>query len=79
VCSSDLATKIDYEEFGRQVKAHPGLSSNPFQHAPAKRKILKASGYDRLRGPEGPVAIERASDARVGMAFARVLRAFERR
>lgn len=73
------ATKIDYEEFGRQLARNPGLSSSPFQHASAKRKILKAAGYDRLRGPEGPVAIERATDARVGMAFAHVLRAFEHR
>lgn len=79
VAKPKRATKIDYEEFGRQLAAHPGLSSSPFQHAPAKRKILKAAGYDRLRGPDGPVAIERATDARVGMAFAHVLRAFERR
>lgn len=79
VAKPKRATKIDYEEFGRQLAKHPGLSSSPFQHGPAKRKILKASGYDRLRGPEGPVTIERATDARVGMAFAHVLRAYERR
>lgn len=79
VAKPKRATKIDYEEFGRQLAKHPGLSSSPFQHGPAKRKILKASGYDRLRGPEGPVTIERATDARVGMAFVHVLRAYERR
>ncbi len=72
-------TRIDYEEFGRQLAAHPGLSANPFQHAAAKRRILKASGYSRLYGAGGPVAIESASDVRVGKAFENVRRAFERR
>ncbi len=73
-------TKIDYDEFGRQLLRSPGLSSNPFQHTDAKRRILKASGYSRLYGAGGvAVAIDRASDIRVGKAFASVLRAFERR
>ncbi|MDD5304764.1 MAG: hypothetical protein PHS14_16840 [Elusimicrobia bacterium] len=74
------ATAIDYEEFGRQLSRHPGLSLNAFSHTDAKRRILKASGYSRLHGAGGvPVPIERADDARVGKAFANVLRAFDRR
>lgn len=74
------ATKIDYDEFGRQLSRAPGLSANVFQHADAKRRILKASGYTRLYGAGGvPVAIDRAADARVGKTFANVLRAFQRR
>lgn len=73
-------TKIDYDEFGRQLARAPGLSLNPFQHADAKRRILKASGYARLYGTGGvPIKIDDAADIRVGKAFASVLRAFERR
>ncbi len=73
-------TKIDYDEFGRQLSRSPGLSTNVFQHTDAKRRILKASGYTRLYGAGGvPVPIDRAADVRVGKTFANVLRAFERR
>lgn len=74
------ATKIDYDEFGRQMARAPGLSANVFQHVDAKRRILKASGYTRLYGAGGiPVPIDQAADVRVGKTFANVLRAFQKR
>ena len=73
-------TAIDYDEFGRNLASAPGLSLDPFKHADAKRRILKASGYSRIYGAGGvPVPIDRAADVRVGKTFANVLRAFERR
>jgi hypothetical protein len=74
------ATKMDYEEFGRQVAARPGLSLDPFQHADAKRRILAASGYTHLFGAGGRrVPLAEASDVRVGKAFLSVKRTFDRR
>lgn len=74
------ATVIDYEEFGRQLVRHPGLGPGVFQQTYAKRRILKAAGYARLIGPGGiRISIERADDARVGKAFASVLRTYNRR
>jgi hypothetical protein len=73
------STKIDYEEFGRQIAGRPGISTNVFQHADAKRRILRASGYDVLYGAGGRrIALGDATDARVGAAFANVMRAFSR-
>jgi len=73
-------TKLDYEEFGRQVAARPGLSLNPFQHADAKRNILSASGYTHLYGAGGRrVPLAQAADVRVGKAFLSVKKTFDRR
>jgi len=73
------SSKIDYEEFGRQIAARPGISQNVFQHAEAKRRILRASGYSVLYGAGGiRIPLEDASDARIGNVFANVLRAFNR-
>lgn len=74
------STKIDYETFGRRLAQTSGLSSNPFNGTSAKRRILKAAGYTRLYGAGGkPIAIDDASDVRIGKVFANVLRAYERR
>jgi hypothetical protein len=74
------ATAIDYEEFGRRLAGSPGLSLDPFKHAEAKRRILKAAGYSRLYGAGGvPIPIDQAADVRVGRAFANVHRAYRRR
>lgn len=71
--------KIDYDAFGSALLRHPGLSSNIFQHAAAKRSILKAAGYTVLRGRgKTVVSIDDASDARVGEAFAHVLQQYRR-
>mgnify|MGYP001574246118 CR=1 FL=1 len=73
-------TKIDYDEFGRLLSLTPRLSLSPFQDIEPKRRILAASGYDRLIGPGAiriPIAI--ADDIRVGRAFANVLSTYRRR
>ena len=73
-------TKMDYEEFGRQVAARPSLSLNPFEHADAKRRILSASGYTHLFGAGGRrVPLADASDVRVGKAFLSVKKTSDRR
>ena len=74
------ATKMDYVEFGRQLARRSGLDLNPFNQADAKRRILAASGYTHLYGAGGVrIPIADASDVRVGNAFLRVKRTFDRR
>ena len=73
-------TKIDYDEFGRQLASRQGLSLDPFRHADAKRRILRAAGYDVLHGAGGKrIPLDEAADVRVGSAFLNVKRAFDRR
>lgn len=74
------ATKMDYDEFGRQLAVRPGLSLNPFDHADAKRRMLAASGYTHLFGAGGRrVPLAEASDVRVGKAFLSVKKTYDRR
>jgi|GEM_PF-3138299 len=71
------ATKIDYAAFGRALALRSGLSTDIFRDSAAKRAILKAGGYTRLYASGGRrIAIDDASDARVGRAFAATLRAY---
>jgi hypothetical protein len=78
--ASRRATKMDYEEFGRQLDRRPALDVNPFYHADAKRRILAASGYTHLYGAGGiRIPLAQASDARVGRAFLSVKKTFDRR
>lgn len=74
------STRIDYDEFGRQVAGARGLSANVFRDTDAKRRILLASGYTHLKGPNGArIPIGKADDVRVGRAFENVLKAYENR
>lgn len=73
-------TKIDYDEFARLTALTPRLSLNTFQDVEPKRRILSASGYDKLIGPGGrriPIAI--ADDSRVGHAFKNTYETLQRR
>lgn len=73
------STKLDYDEFGRQVSG-ARLSANVFRDTDAKRRILLASGYTHLTGPNGTrIPLARADDARIGKAFENVLSAYRRR
>jgi hypothetical protein len=74
------ATKIDYAAFGRELARRPGLSASRFESIAAKRAILKGAGYTHLYGKGGVrIALDDAGDARIGLAFAETLRAYERR
>lgn len=74
------ATKMDYEEFGRQLARRPGLDENPFRHADEKRRMLAASGYTHLFGAGGRrIPLAEAADVRVGKAFLSVKKTFDRR
>ena len=78
--SSKRKTKMDYDEFGRQLAATPGLDMNAFRHAAAKRRILAASGYTHLYGAGGVrIPLAEANDVRVGNAFISVKKTFDRR
>ena len=73
-------TKMDYDEFGRQVAAAPSLDLNAFRHTDAKRRILAASGYTHLYGAGGVrIPLAKANDVRVGNAFLSVKKTFDRR
>lgn len=73
-------TKMDYEEFGRQLARRPGLDENPFRHADEKRRMLAASGYTHLFGAGGRrIPLAEAADVRVGKAFLSVKKTFDRR
>jgi hypothetical protein len=73
-------TKMDYDEFSRQISAAPGLDPNPFRHADTKRRILAASGYTHLYGAGGSrIPLADAADVRVGNAFLSVKKTFDRR
>ncbi len=74
------ATKIDYAAFGRALARSPRVSVDIFADAYAKRALLKAAGYTRLYGSGGTrVAIDDASDARIGRAFDATVRAYRNR
>jgi hypothetical protein len=78
--SSKRKTKMDYDEFGRQLAATPGLDLNAFRHTDAKRRILAASGYTHLYGAGGVrIPLSQANDVRVGNAFLSVKKTFDRR
>lgn len=73
------STKLDYDEFGRQISGSR-LSTNVFRDTDAKRRILLASGYTHLKGPNGTrIPLAKADDVRIGKAFENVLAAYSRR
>jgi hypothetical protein len=78
--ASRRATKMDYDEFGRQLARRPGLDQNSFNQSDSKRRVLAASGYTHLYGVGGVrIPIADASDVRVGNAFNSVKKTFDRR
>jgi hypothetical protein len=78
--ASRRSTKMDYDEFGRQLAARPGIDLSPFNQTEAKRRILSASGYTHLYGAGGVrIPLSQATDVRVGNAFLSVKKTYDRR
>lgn len=70
--------KIDYARFGAALRRY-GPSLDPFKDAYLKSIIYRQAGYTHLYGEDGGrIALDDASDARIGRAFEKTYAAYER-